>query len=151
MNRNSIVYHILKRFLQFFLIFMIFGLLGKSYLSIFSKEVNWSWLPLVPIVLFSGVVIRDITIRSKKRKNQDNEEESTDNPAVTLFVKRIVQFFLLFVILKTLLIAALLIFFPDTENSHTAHSIVNIIPMLWFLGIILWDFFKKYKLNRAGV
>lgn len=151
MNRNSIVYHILKRFLQFFLIFMLFGLFGQSYLSIFSKEVNWSWLPLFPIILFSGVVIRDIIIRFKKRKIEDNEKESTDNPAVTLFVKRIVQFFLLFVVLKTLLIAALLILFPHTENSHTAHSIVNILPMLWFLGIIFWDFFKRYKLNKAGV
>ncbi|RYJ44467.1 hypothetical protein [Flavobacterium beibuense] len=90
-------------------------------------------------------------MRFKKRKREDNEKESTDNPAVTLFVKRIVQFFLLFVVLKTLLIAALLILFPDTENSHTAHSIVNILPMLWFLGIIFWDFFKRYKLNKAGV
>ncbi|QEE50036.1 hypothetical protein FUA48_10720 [Flavobacterium alkalisoli] len=150
MSKDSIIYHILKRCLQLFVIFMLFGLFGQSYLNIFPTDAGVvSWLVLIPIILFAGVVIRDNIIRFKKRKNEDSKEESTDHPAVTLFVKRIVQFFFIFVVLKIVIVMTLMMLHPGAENSHTAHSIVNIVPLLWFLGIIIWDFFKRYKLNRA--
>lgn len=141
MDKKSIIYHILKRSLQVFLIFTCFMALVKI-VSLFSpfESILLSWELALPILLFTGIVVRSNVIRYRKWKNGE-EVGNVDHPAVTLFVKRCLQLFYIYIVTGIILY----VFGLNKGLPNT----VNILPVVWFVLIIVWDNIKRYKQNRA--
>ena len=143
MDKKSIIYHILKRSLQVFLIFTCFMALVKI-VSLFSpfKEILLSWELALPILLFTFIVVRSNVIRYRKWKNGE-EVGNVDHPAVTLFVKRCLQLFYIYIVSG--------ITFHIFGFNKWLPNAINMLPFVWFVLIIVWDNIKRYKQNRAEV
>lgn len=110
--------------------------------SLFSpfESILLSWELALPILLFTFIVVRSNVIRYRKWKNGE-EVGNVDHPAVTLFVKRCLQLFYIYIVTGiTLYMFGLNKGLPNT---------VNILPVVWFVLIIVWDNIKRYKQYRA--
>ncbi|MFL9838478.1 hypothetical protein ABS768_13265 [Flavobacterium sp. ST-75] len=110
--------------------------------SLFSpfKEILLSWELALPILLFTFIVVRSNVIRYRKWKNGE-EVGNVDHPAVTLFVKICLQLFYIYIVTGiTLYVFGLNKGLPNT---------VNMLPVVWFVLIIVWDNIKRYKQTRA--
>lgn len=141
---NSIILHILKRCLQFFLILIVLGFAGDLITNpIMIGDYMFSWFILIPAFLFIGIMIRDTIIRYRRKRNGD-EIMYKDHPIVLLITKRFLQlFFVSFIVW----IIGLIIIKPATETAFNIKlfSYANIITGTFFILLIIIDSVKLYS------
>ncbi len=149
---NNIILHILKRCLQFFLIFIVCDLIGKVFTRpIVIENYIFFWFSLIPAALFVGIMARDNVIRYKRKKRGDNTiTEYNNHPIVILFIKRFLQLFFMIVALTILVAVIIITVGLDGKIRTELFNYVGIISMCLFAGLIVWDLIQFYKGNSKA-